>query len=172
MINRELLKWEARVKGPQGFRSIATPHDTKLNQKSPALRRPSAVRAVDIKKEVPDDVEMEPEPRQLSFRPHESAAGPRVRSEDLGKALVPKGLSYFEREKKGKEMVTFDEMELQTISLGSRPRKRRKMEFYLEDSHRDDPDETGTGTPIHSQTWVWGALLLLLLVVVTFRHRF
>ena len=44
---------------------------------------------------------------KLRWLPHESAAtGPRVTGSD--RAIVPAGLSYSEREKKGREMVPLD----------------------------------------------------------------
>ena len=57
--------------------------------------------------EPPTSVEYGPRVRrrELSFRPHESAAGPRVTG--LDRAVVPTGLSYEERERQGTEMVPF-----------------------------------------------------------------
>ena len=43
---------------------------------------------------------------KLRWLPHESAAGPRVTGSD--RAIVPAGLSYSEREKKGREMVPLE----------------------------------------------------------------
>ena len=44
--------------------------------------------------------------KKLRWLPHESAAGPRVTGSD--RAIVPAGLSYAEREKRGREMVPFE----------------------------------------------------------------
>ena len=43
--------------------------------------------------------------RELKFRPHKSAAGPRVTG--LDRAIVPTGLNYEERERQGAEMVPY-----------------------------------------------------------------
>ena len=127
-----------------GFKSIARPGDTKLNQKAPALIKPQAVRAVDV--EIPK--------AKATVLP-------------LAPQQVPKTTAA--------DVLDEAEMEVKRITLGGeRPGKRQKIEFYLDDSHRESPDpsETGAGTKIHSQVWIWGALILLLLGVVTFRHRF
>lgn len=151
MIDKALLQWEARLLGNEGFQSIAAPHDTKLNQKAPALKTPLAVRAADVLKLAPEQF-TEPSPAM-------------VLKADESRAVVLHGQGGAAPYDPWEEA----EMELKTISLGEPPAKRRK--FFLDESHAEDPDPAETGTKIHSQAWVWGGLILLLLVVVTFRHR-
>ena len=151
MIDKALLQWEARLLGNEGFQSIAAPHDTKLNQKAPALKTPKAVRAADVLKLAPEQF-TEPSPAM-------------VLKADESRAVVLHGQGGAAPYDPWEEA----EMELKTISLGEPPAKRRK--FFLDESHAEDPDPAETGTKIHSQAWVWGGLILLLLVVVTFRHR-
>ena len=138
MFDRAVLTMEAKA---LGFKSIAAPGDTRLNQEQPALVRPTAVHPVDVPVAAP---------------------------------AIPVGLAPQQQPRTSKAQVL--EMEMQRITLNTQVPKRRKIEFFLDESHAEDPegpecDPTGTGR-IHSQMWVWGALILLLLTLVTYRHRF
>ena len=163
MINQALLTFEARAMDvgvlrylntvADPFKSIAAPHDTKLNQKAPALKTPLAVRAVDVEKAAVIDLAPQQHEEPTEAMVLEVSAASRIRElEEAVDAQRAKQLEWADR--------------------GNPPKRQRTGMEFFDDSHGDDPDEAGTGTQIHSQTWVWGALILLVLVVVTFRHRF
>ena len=152
---------------------------TRINQNAALLVKPQAVR--------PTNLPAHPQIANVITRIQEAAGGRTISHLRTGGDEFISGRGGFGRsaveaiEVGGKRVAKLretditaeaEELELQEVALGTPPAKRRKVEFYLEDSHGEDPDDDSTTTKLNSQVWIWGALILVTLGVITYRSRF